>query len=149
MLVAVRSIVVGGEIRTAGAGGEAGSGGGEGRCESSRDPGSGCEACGGCADHRYALCPGQGPCGSAGTDCCERACCYYYCGGNGGRGGPGGHGAGGGVLLRAPAVEITGTIDARGGYGGAGNGGTVKVRHRGPPPSVAGVAACRTDVRAF
>ncbi|RME48007.1 MAG: hypothetical protein D6795_13390 [Deltaproteobacteria bacterium] len=42
-------------------------------------------------------------------------------------GGLGGPGAGGGILLLAPFVEITGTLDTRGGGGYTQNGGTVKI----------------------
>jgi hypothetical protein len=46
--------------------------------------------------------------------------------GTGGGGGRGGAGSGGGLLLKAPIVTLTGTLDASGDSGPA-NGGTVKV----------------------
>lgn len=46
--------------------------------------------------------------------------------GAGGRGGDGGAGAGGGILLRAPLVTVTGTINNSGGSS-TNNGGTVKI----------------------
>jgi hypothetical protein len=49
------------------------------------------------------------------------------CSGSGGRGGNGGAGAGGGILLRAPLVTVSGTINNTGGGGVKANGGTVKV----------------------
>jgi hypothetical protein len=49
------------------------------------------------------------------------------CSGAGGRGGNGGAGAGGGILLRAPLVTVTGTINNAGGGGSTANGGTVKI----------------------
>ena len=48
------------------------------------------------------------------------------CSGAGGRGGNGGAGAGGGILLHAPLVTVTGTLNNSGGSSTA-NGGTVKV----------------------
>ena len=45
----------------------------------------------------------------------------------GGAGGKGGRGAGGGVLLQAPNISVSGTIGARGGGNSRDNGGTVKV----------------------
>ncbi len=49
------------------------------------------------------------------------------CSGAGGRGGDGGAGAGGGILLRAPLVSVSGTINNTGGGGATANGGTVKI----------------------
>ena len=81
-------------------------------------------------------------------------CIDRQCGDNGsgavlgGDGGGGGAGAGGGVLLKAPVVELGGTVDATGGLA-ASNGGTVKVFHQGAAPATAGISAGRTFVQAY
>ncbi len=67
----------------------------------------------------------------------------------GGAGGAGGAGAGGGVLLKAPSVVLSGTVDARGGGGSTTNGGTVKVFHQGAAPSTASVQAGRVYLATF
>lgn len=56
-------------------------------------------------------------------------------------GGAGGGGAGGGVLLQAPTVQLTGSINVSG--SGPGNGGTVKLFHGGPLLEVTTVTAGR------
>ncbi len=60
----------------------------------------------------------------------------------GGRGGNGGAGAGGGVLLKAPTVTVTGSIDARSGSSTS-NGGTVKIFYQGQAPDTSAVQAGR------
>jgi hypothetical protein len=135
MLMAEISITVHGGILTSGIAGAAGEGGGDGESESSLQPGLGCDACNSCGDHRYAWCPGQGPCGSAANDCCQQECCFYYTGGKGGTGGAGGGGSGGGILLVSPQI-LTGagcSADALGGGGRTENGGTLKVFVDDPP----------------
>ncbi len=61
---------------------------------------------------------------------------------SGGTGGAGGDGAGGGVLIIAPSVILSGTINALGGTATA-NGGTVKILHQSTAPSTTGVSAGR------
>lgn len=135
------AIDLSGYVRTTGVSGASGQGGAEGDSQSKLDPeSSSCGVCGGCADHRYAYCPGMGPCGSAQNDCCQRPCCFYYVGGPGGTGGRGGHGAGGGVLLEAPSVSLSGFIDALGGGNDAANGGTIQIIHEGTAPAAENVA---------
>ncbi len=82
----------------------------------------------------------MGPCGSAQNDCCQRPCCFYYVGGPGGTGGRGGHGAGGGVLLEAQSVTISGFVDALGGGNDVANGGTIHVVHKGAAPTAENLA---------
>jgi hypothetical protein len=60
---------------------------------------------------------------------------------SGGNGGSGGSGAGGGVLIKAPDVIITGTVDSRGGGNNLVNSGTVKIFYSGAPPSTAGISS--------
>ena len=76
-------------------------------------------------------------------DCIERQCENYDSGPvRGGNGGNGGTGAGGGVLLKAPSVVITGTISALGGASPAEtNGGTIKIFYQGEEPSTTGFTA--------
>ena len=146
-LVASETLKLSGTILTTGAAGSSGQGGANGASDSKNDPGSGCDACGSCADHRYAYCPGMGPCGSAANDCCQRDCCYIYEGGPGGAGGRGGNGAGGGVLLQAPSVDISGFVNALGGENATDNGGTISILHKGTAPAtdnVAGGLLCTT-----
>ena len=52
----------------------------------------------------------------------------------GGRGGDGAAGSGGGILLKAPTVTVTGTISTLGGGGVKANGGTLKIFHRMSSP---------------
>lgn len=148
-LVASELVAVSGHLRTTGQAGGVGQAGQEGDSEWSQDSGAGCDACGSCADHRYAYCPGMGPCGSAQNDCCQRECCYIYEGGPGGDGGRGGNGAGGGVLIEAPTVTLSGFVDALGGQNTPDNGGTVVIRHQGEPPSVSDVAGGVLCVESF
>jgi len=67
---------------------------------------------------------------------------------NGGAGGAGGAGAGGGVLIKAPSITISGNINARGGSS-ATNGGTVKIFYKGTAPSTSGITAGRTYVTTY
>ncbi|MFH1436849.1 MAG: hypothetical protein ABIJ56_14170 [Pseudomonadota bacterium] len=77
-------------------------------------------------------------------DCIERQCENYDSGPvRGGNGGDGGTGAGGGVLLKAPSILITGTINALGGEAAGDNGGTVKIFFQGTEPPTAGISAGR------
>lgn len=141
-LFARDDLVLSGHVLATGLAGSVGQSGAEGASESKKDPESSlCGPCGGCADHRYAYCPGMGPCGSAQNDCCQRPCCFYYVGGPGGKGGSGGPGAGGGVLLQASSVQISGFIDVLGGGNEPTNGGTVSIQHQGAAPSTDGIAA--------
>lgn len=136
MLMAKISITLNGKIYASGIAGDSGAPGGEGEFKSSLDPGEGCEPCNSCGDHRYAWCPGQGPCGSAQNDCCQRECCFYYKGGWGGSGGMGGGGAGGGILLYSSQIFVGDNcdIESLGGGGTSQNGGTLKIFSDGGPP---------------
>jgi len=67
---------------------------------------------------------------------------------NGGTGGAGGVGAGGGVLIKAPSITLSGSINARGGSSTA-NGGTVKIFYKGTAPSTSGITAGRTYMQAY
>lgn len=71
---------------------------------------------------------GFGGAGGPGEDWCELlAATIYRHASNGGNGGSGASGCGGGVMLNAPYIDLTGTVDATGG-----EGGTVKLYHGGP-----------------
>ncbi|MBM4397857.1 MAG: hypothetical protein FJ087_19505, partial [Deltaproteobacteria bacterium] len=86
---------------------------------------------------------GTGGCaGCTGTKQCSGSTSRCYFGGNGGTGGTG---AGGGVLLSAPSIDVSGTIDAHGGAG-ATNGGTVKVLGRDPGTVTGTIRSGRTYV---
>ena len=100
-LVATQSILIGGQILTTGKLNAAGNG-----TKADKYGGNGGNA----------AVSGSSSAGS-------RKCRTYSCGGHGGKGEGG---AGGGVLLQAPSVTVTGTINTHG-SSGATNGGTVKV----------------------
>ena len=110
---------------------------------------------GGNGGHASAAGVSSGASGVAGYFVDElNTCIDRQCGDNGsgavlgGDGGSGGPGAGGGVLLKAPSLELGGTIDATGGLA-ASNGGTVKVFHQGAAPSTADISAGRTFLHAY
>jgi hypothetical protein len=122
-----------GRIETGGtlSGGNGRSGGDGSPCDGGRGGGGG-----------DASAAGSGAGGEPGTTYDGESRCREV-DGNGGEGGRGGAGAGGGVLLQAPDVVVTGAIDARDGRGGVTGGGSVMVFHRGVAPDLSGVQAGR------
>ena len=81
---------------------------------------------------------GTGLGGSGGAQACDTFSPHAGdCSGAGGKGGNGGAGAGGGILLRAPAVTVAGTVSNAGGSS-TNNGGTVKIISACGSPTVTG-----------
>jgi hypothetical protein len=146
LLVATDSLALAGTITTAGLADAAGDGGAgtDGAFSAGTCDLEGSGGAGGAAGSGGSSAGGRGVAGyfAAGwNDCIERQCedsdSRPVAGGHGGDGGAG---AGGGVLLRAPRVSLTGTIDARGGGGNLANGGTVKIFYGGTAaPDTSGV----------
>jgi hypothetical protein len=148
-LVATESVVVQGTIDVSGRTGSTGDGrsGTDGSFE-----GWTCDLSGSGGDGGRARDPGTSSGGAGVTgyfepgrnECIDRQCEDYdshgVAGGWGGRGGPG---AGGGVLLQAPSLTLSGTIRALGGGDVTINGGTVKILHRSTTPPLAGISAGR------
>lgn len=113
-LVAASSITIDGDILTIGATSGSAGAAGDGIVGGSAGCGSPPGRTGGAGG--AANISGISSGGAGGTAC-----------GVGGSGGAGSDGAGGGVLLKAPTVAITGSVDALGGGASSINGGTVKL----------------------
>jgi hypothetical protein len=157
LLEATRSIAVEGTIKADGLDAKTGNGGsgtdgdkgGTVKCDL---PGSG--GGGGNADETGSSSGGTSPKGYwvAGTEVClggsTKTCSDYGSTGiAGATGGKGGAGSGGGILLKAPSVALSGTIQSKGGT--ATNGGTVKVFYQGTRPTESGISGGRVLVTSY